>query len=136
MVGQARQKVTRTDAEWRKLLTPLQYSIARQEGTERAFSPGNFNDNKAKGVYACVGCGTVIWSSAHKFDSGTGWPSYSAPVDKAVIGTKTDFKLLYPRTEVHCAICDSHHGHVFPDGPKPTGLRYCINGAILKFIPA
>lgn len=128
--------VRRTEEEWRKLLTPEQFRIARQEGTERAFTPGNFHDNKRPGVYACVACNTAIWSSEHKFNSGTGWPSFWRAVDPELIGTKTDFKFIYPRTEVHCAVCQSHHGHVFDDGPPPTRLRYCINGGILKFRPA
>lgn len=127
--------VTRTDAEWRSRLTKEQYRIARQEGTERAFTPGNHNDEKRRGTYACVGCDTVAWSSDHKYDSGTGWPSFYQPIDARLIGTKVDFKLIYPRTEVHCAVCGSHYGHVFDDGPPPTGLRYCLNGAVLKFKP-
>jgi peptide-methionine (R)-S-oxide reductase len=130
------RKVRRTDAEWRARLTPEQYRIARQEGTERAFTPGNHNDEKRKGRYLCVGCDTPLWLSDHKYDSGTGWPSFWQPASPDVVGTKTDWKLLYPRTECHCAICDSHMGHVFTDGPRPTGLRYCINGAVLKFIPS
>jgi peptide-methionine (R)-S-oxide reductase len=127
--------VTRTDAEWRALLSPEQYRIARREGTERAFTPGNHEAEKRAGDYHCVGCGTVLWRSEDKFDSGTGWPSFVRPASQGVVATKTDFKLIYPRTEVHCAVCDSHMGHVFPDGPPPTGRRWCINGAVLDFRP-
>ena len=128
-------KVTRTDAEWRARLTPEQYHIAREEGTERACSAGNLADEKKNGKYLCVGCDTPLWSSEHKFDSGTGWPSFWRPLDPALVGTKKDRKLFMSRTEVHCAVCDSHMGHVFEDGPPPTGLRYCINGFVLKFAP-
>ena len=128
-------KIERSEAEWRGLLTPEQFHVGVKEGTERAFTPGNHNDEKRDGLYHCVGCGTALWSSDHKFDSGTGWPSYWQPVDPAVIETKTDFKLIYPRKECHCAVCGLHMGHVFKDGPPPTGERWCINGVVLEFRP-
>jgi peptide-methionine (R)-S-oxide reductase len=124
----------KTEAEWRRILTPEQFRVARQEGTERAWT-SPLNNEKRKGVYACVGCGTHIWDSDDKFDSGTGWPSFTRPISANVVGTKTDWKLLYPRTEVHCAVCGAHHGHVFDDGPPPTGQRWCINGVVLTFKP-
>lgn len=127
--------VTLTDAEWRAKLSPEQYRIARQEGTERPFTPGNFEDEKRAGEYACVGCGAVLWRSEDKFDSGTGWPSFLRPATEGAVATKTDWRLVLPRTEVHCATCGSHMGHVFPDGPEPTGQRWCINGAVLGFLP-
>lgn len=129
------KRVVRTDAEWRAKLTPQQYEITRGEGTERAFTPGNYNDEKRAGVYVCVGCDTPLVSSEAKYDSGTGWPSFWKPVSPDVVGTKIDRKMFAARTEVHCAICDSHLGHVFEDGPPPTGLRYCLNGGALRFIP-
>jgi len=124
-----------TDAEWRAKLSPEQYRIARQEGTERPFTPGNFEDEKRAGEYACVGCGAVLWRAEDKFDSGTGWPSFLRPAAEGAVATKTDWKLVLPRTEAHCATCGSHMGHVFPDGPEPTGQRWCINGAVLAFRP-
>ena len=130
------ETITRTDSEWRELLTPEQYQVGVKEGTERAFSPGNFEGEKRDGLYHCVGCGTALWSSENKFDSGTGWPSYFQPVSPELIDTKTDFKLILPRTECHCATCGLHMGHVFKDGPPPTGQRWCINGVVLEFRPA
>ena len=128
-------KVTKTDEEWKKLLSSDAYQVLRHEATERAFT-NHLHDNKEAGIYYCAGCDLPGYSSEHKFDSGTGWPSFWQPVDPRVVETSTDFKLIIPRTEVHCARCGGHQGHVFKDGPKPTGLRYCINGAALKFVPS
>ena len=125
----------KSKSEWKEILTDEQYRIGVLEGTERAFTPGNFDAEKRDGGYYCVGCNTKLWSSEHKFDSGTGWPSFWQPVDASVVGTKRDFKLIYPRTEVHCAVCGLHQGHVFNDGPPPTGQRWCINGGVLDFRP-
>jgi peptide-methionine (R)-S-oxide reductase len=126
-------RLVRSDAEWKKLLTPEQYFILRQEGTERAFT-SPLDKEKRNGMYLCVACDLPLFPSKFKFDSGTGWPSFYDVLPGAV-GTTTDYKLIYPRTAYHCARCGGHHGHVFDDGPKPTGLRYCNNGVALKFVP-
>jgi peptide-methionine (R)-S-oxide reductase len=127
------QTVTHTDAEWHKLLTPEAYDVLRNQGTERAFS-SPLDEEKHAGTYFCAGCDLALFSSKTKFDSGTGWPSFWAPLPNAVV-TKSDSSLLMERTEVHCTRCASHIGHVFDDGPKPTGLRYCMNGVALRFRP-
>ncbi|MEO6361600.1 MAG: peptide-methionine (R)-S-oxide reductase MsrB, partial [Caldimonas sp.] len=123
-----------SDAEWKKRLTPQQYDVLRHEGTE---SPGSssLNGEKRKGVFHCAGCDLALFSSDAKYESGTGWPSFYASLPGAV-GSKTDLKMIIPRTEYHCARCDGHQGHIFDDGPKPTGKRYCNNGVALRFVAA
>jgi peptide-methionine (R)-S-oxide reductase len=127
-------EITRSPDEWRRLLSPEQFAVLREHGTERPWS-SSLNKEYGRGVYACAGCQLPLFSSETKFDSGTGWPSFWAPIEGAV-GTSVDTSFFMRRTEVHCRKCGGHLGHVFDDGPKPTGLRYCINGISLKFIPA
>ena len=124
-------KVTKTDDEWRQEMTPEEYAIMREAGTERAFT-GEYWDTKTPGTYRCRGCGAELFDSATKYDSGSGWPSFYAPVDEAAVSTKVDNSMMMERIEVLCASCEAHLGHVFPDGPQPTGLRFCMNSASLK----
>ena len=128
-------EVVKTEAEWKKILTPEQYYILREEGTEKAFNNA-FYESKEVGTYHCAGCDLAVFSSESKYNSQTGWPSFWEPITSEAVRTKTDWHLFYPRTEVHCMRCGGHLGHIFKDGPPPTGLRYCINSAALKFHPA
>jgi peptide-methionine (R)-S-oxide reductase len=133
-IAQTTDKVVKTPEEWRKTLTPEQFYVLREEGTERAYT-SPLNNEKRKGTFVCAGCDLPLFKSETKFESGTGWPSFYASIPGAVL-TKVDYKLIAPRTEYHCRRCEGHQGHVFPDGPKPTGQRYCNNGVALKFVPA
>lgn len=125
-------KISKTDEEWRAELTPEQYQVTRRHGTERAFS-GPWLDNKEPGLYRCVCCNNALFRSETKYESGSGWPSFFAPVDDGAVAEHTDKSFMMTRTEIRCADCDAHLGHVFPDGPQPTGLRYCMNGHALAF---
>ncbi len=127
-------KVAKTDAEWRAELTPEQYHVTREHGTERPFT-GPYLNEKRKGMYVCVSCGNPLFTSDTKYDSGSGWPSFYAPASKDAVSEHQDRSMFMRRTEIRCAACEAHLGHVFDDGPKPTGLRYCMNGCALKLTP-
>lgn len=127
------EKIVKSDEEWRAELDDLAYKVLRKHGTERAFTHDNFP--KAPGVFRCAGCGAELFDQSTKFDSGTGWPSFFAPISETAVETTEDRSWFMRRTEVHCARCDGHLGHVFPDGPAPTGLRYCMNGVAMTFAP-
>lgn len=127
-------KISKSDAEWQNQLSPEAYKVMRQHGTERPFT-SPLNNEKRDGMFTCAGCGKEVFPSSAKFDSGTGWPSFTAPASAEAIGTSSDRKLFMVRTEVHCPDCSAHLGHVFKDGPGPNGLRYCINGCALDFKP-
>lgn len=136
IIGVAKEKIVpieKTNAQWKKILTADQYYILREEGTERPYTSALLHE-KREGIFACVACDLPLFDAKTKFDSGTGWPSFYESI-AGHLGSTTDYKLNYPRTEYHCVRCGGHHGHVFDDGPKPTGLRYCNNGVALKFIP-
>jgi peptide-methionine (R)-S-oxide reductase len=134
VIDMSKARVQRTDEEWKKMLTPMQYRVARQQGTERPFQNEYFNHHE-DGVYFSVCSETPLFDSRDKFESGTGWPSFTKPIEKSFVGETTDISYGMKRVEVHCDVDGAHLGHVFPDGPRPTGLRYCINSASLKFMP-